>query len=73
MSKSNYDKLMVDVVQLAKDNGWRVSRTKKGHFKFMSPDKSQPVIHLSGTPSDPKTYICSMAQLRRHGLPVPRQ
>ena len=71
MGKSNYDKLMTDVVRLAEANGWRVSRTRKGHFKFMSPDKSQPIIHLSGTPSDTKTYICSMAQLRRHGLPVP--
>lgn len=72
MGKSNYDKLMIEVIKIAQENSWKVSRTKKGHFKFVSPDKSQPIIHLSGTPSDPKTYICSIAQLRRHGLPVPR-
>lgn len=71
MAKSSYDKLMTDVVRLAERNGWRVERTKKGHFKFVSPDKSQPIIHLSGTPSDPRTFICGMSQLRRHGLPVP--
>lgn len=72
MGNSNYDKLMIEVIKIAEENNWKVSRTKKGHFKFISPDKSQPIIHLSGTPSDAKTYICSIAQLRRHGLPVPR-
>jgi hypothetical protein len=63
---------MKAVIALALSLGWRVEKTAKGHFKFISPDKSQPVIHLSGTPSDHKTYICGVAQLRRHGLPVPR-
>jgi hypothetical protein len=63
---------MKAVIQLALLSGWRVEKTTRGHYKFISPDKSQPVIHLSGTPSDTKTYICSVAQLRRHGLPVPR-
>ncbi len=65
-------KLMADIVRLAKSNGWEVSLTAKGHYRFVSPDKSQPIIHLSGTPSDKKTYICGVAQLRRHGLPIPR-
>jgi predicted RNA binding protein YcfA (HicA-like mRNA interferase family) len=72
MSKSTHDKLMSQIITLAEHNGWEVSRTKRGHFRFVSPDKSQPVIHLSGTPSDRKTFICSVAQLRRHGLPIPR-
>ena len=72
MGKSNFDKLMNDIVKLAEHNGWSVSRTKRGHYKFISPDRSQPVIHLAGTPSDPKTFICGVVQLRRHGLPIPR-
>jgi predicted RNA binding protein YcfA (HicA-like mRNA interferase family) len=69
---ADYRKLMKGITALAESNGWRVERTKTGHYKFISPDKSQPVIHLASTPSDPKTYICGIAQLRRHGLPVPR-
>jgi hypothetical protein len=67
---NNYAKLMKRVVLVAKENGWRVEMTERGHFKFISPDKSQPIIHLSGTPSDSKTYICGVSQLRRHGLPI---
>jgi hypothetical protein len=65
-------KLMADIVRLAKVNGWDVSLTAKGHYRFVSPDKSQPIIHLSGTPSDARSYLCGVSQLRRHGLPVPR-
>jgi len=71
MGKSNHDKLMADIVRLAEQERWRVERTKKGHFKFISPDKSQPIVYLSGTPSDVRAYLSSVAQLRRHGLPVP--
>jgi hypothetical protein len=67
-----YSGNMKAVVELALRAGWRVEKTAKGHYKFISPDKSQPIIHLSGTPSDPRTYICGVAQLRRHGLPIPR-
>ena len=70
---ANYAKQMKLIIVLAKQLGWEVSLTNKGHYKFVSPDKTQPVIHLSGTPSDPKTYICSVAQLRRHGLPIPKK
>ena len=70
---ANYAKQMKLIITLAKQLGWEVSLTNKGHYKFVSPDKTQPVIHLSGTPSDPKTYICSVAQLRRHGLPIPKK
>lgn len=72
-SMANYAKQMKLIITLAKQLGWEVSLTNKGHYKFVSPDKTQPVIHLSGTPSDPKTYICSVAQLRRHGLPIPKK
>jgi pimeloyl-ACP methyl ester carboxylesterase len=70
---NNYSKLMKSVIALAIQHGWVVTMTNKGHYKFVSPDKSQPIIYLSGTPSDHATYICSMAQLRRHGLPVPKK
>jgi hypothetical protein len=67
---NNYMKLMKRIVKIAIENGWDVSMTSRGHYRFVSPDKTQPIIHLSGTPSDNKTYICGIAQLRRHGLPV---
>ena len=70
---NNYMKLMKRVVKIAIENGWDVTMTSRGHYRFVSPDKTQPIIHLSGTPSDNKTYICGMAQLRRHGLPVPNR
>lgn len=69
---ADYRKLMKSITALAEANGWRVERSKTNHYKFISPDKNQPVIYLASTPSDPKTYICSVAQLRRSGLPIPR-
>ena len=68
-----YVKVMKQVVKLAIEHGWTVDMTKRGHYAFRSPDKKQPVIHLSGTPSDHMTLMCSLAQLRRHGLPVPKK
>jgi hypothetical protein len=70
---ASYSKEMKLIIKLAIQQGWEVSLSNKGHYKFVSPDKSQPVIYLSGTPSDHKTYICGVAQLRRHGLPVPKK
>jgi len=68
-----YAKVMKQVTNLAREKGWVVQMTARGHYQFISPDKSQPIIHLSGTPSDPKTLICGLAQLRRHGLPIPKK
>jgi predicted RNA binding protein YcfA (HicA-like mRNA interferase family) len=42
-----------DIVKAAKDQGFRVERTKKGHWVFYSPDTSKKPVYHAGTPSDP--------------------
>jgi len=64
--ETDFDK----VLEKARDQGWRVDRTKKGHWRFLSPDRTQPPIYFSGTPSDHRSIRNLVAQLRRAGLDV---
>lgn len=52
----------------ARQQGWGVSRNKKGHWVFKSPDKNVPLIVHSGTPSDHRAVKNLDAMLRRNGL-----
>lgn len=58
------------VIEAAKRQGWRVDRTKKQHWRFLSPDRNQPPIIFSGTPSDHRAIKNLVARLRRAGLDI---
>jgi predicted RNA binding protein YcfA (HicA-like mRNA interferase family) len=60
-----------DVIAAAEDQGWEVTRTKKGHLQFIPPDPTRPMVHGSGTPSDWRSLKNLIAQLRRSGLVWP--
>lgn len=51
----------------ARRQGWRVERTKKGHYKLWPPDGGPPEI-LPGTPSDWRSLKNAIARLRRRGF-----
>lgn len=60
-----------DIIKLARDareQGWDVSRTNKGHWRFIPHDSSKPIVVASGTPSDWRSYANLMAQLKRSGF-----
>lgn len=56
------------IEQAAREQGWRVERTKKGHIRFVPPDATKPMVVAAGTPSDHRSIRNLVAQLRRSGL-----
>jgi predicted RNA binding protein YcfA (HicA-like mRNA interferase family) len=52
----------------AKEQGWEVGRTKKGHPKFVPPDPTKRIVVGSGTPSDRRAIRNLLAELKRQGL-----
>lgn len=57
-----------DLEKAAKDQGWEVGRTKKGHPKFVPPDRTKKIVVGSGTPSDWRAIMNLLAELKRQGL-----
>jgi predicted RNA binding protein YcfA (HicA-like mRNA interferase family) len=57
-----------DVVKAAREQGFRVERTKSGHWVFYSPDVTKGPVYHSGTPGDRRAIDNLLAELRRAGL-----
>jgi hypothetical protein len=57
-----------DVVSAAEDQGFRVSKTQRGHWQFLPPDRSIAPIFFSGTPSDQRAILNLLGKLRRAGF-----
>lgn len=36
----------------AREQGWTVSTTKRGHLRFVPPDATKQIVIAAGTPSD---------------------
>jgi hypothetical protein len=60
-----------DIEKAAKEQGFKVGRTKKGHPVFTPPDPTKGVIYGSGTPSDVRSIRNLLAKLRQAGLVWP--
>jgi hypothetical protein len=63
MSKKDFSAL----VKEAEGQGWRVQRTKKGHWRLLAPDGVGIVI-AAGTPSDRRGFDNTVASMRRYGF-----
>lgn len=59
------------IQKAAKDQGWEFSQTRNGHWKFIPPDKSKPIVYTSGTPSDRRALDNFIGQMRRSGFRWP--
>jgi predicted RNA binding protein YcfA (HicA-like mRNA interferase family) len=57
-----------DVVKDAKRQGFRVTLTKKSHWEFLPPDPTKEIVIAPGTPSDKRSILNLIAQLRRSGF-----
>jgi len=57
-----------DIEKAAKEQGWEVGRTKKGHPRFVPPDPTKEIVIGSGTPSDWRALKNLLAQLKRQGF-----
>jgi len=60
-----------DIEKAAKEQGFKVGRTKKGHPVFTPPDPSKDIVVGSGTPSDVRSIRNLLAKLRQAGLVWP--
>lgn len=61
-----------EIVHLSTTQGWKVTGTSKGHWRFLSPDTDVPAHVVSGTPSNPRRFIQQLrSELRRKGLRIP--
>lgn len=60
-----------NLIDIAEEQGWEVSRTRRGHLKMKSPNGN--VVFHSGTPSDWRAVHNFVAKLRRNGLVIPRR
>ncbi|HXF73985.1 MAG TPA: hypothetical protein VNO79_15420 [Actinomycetota bacterium] len=60
-----------DIVKAAEEQGFRVERTRKGHWVFYSPDTTKNPVYHSGTPGDRRAIDNLIADLRWAGLVWP--
>jgi len=56
-----------ELLDAAEKQGWRVERTKKGHWRCYAPDGDTIVI-VPGTPSDRRSLRNAVAEMRRGGF-----
>ena len=62
---------MMDLRELekaAREQGWKVDRTRRGHPRFIPADPSRQIVVGSGTPSDRRSLNNLLADLKRNGL-----
>lgn len=48
--------------------GWRVERTRGGHYKAFPPDPAATPVVIPGTPSDSRSLRNTIGLLRRGGF-----
>jgi hypothetical protein len=60
-----------DLEKAAKQQGWRIDQTARGHPRFWAPDPSTPPAVFSGTPGDRRAIRNFLADLRRKGFRWP--
>lgn len=57
-----------DLRRAAEQQGWTVEASKGGHWKFIPPDKTKPMVVLPGTSVSRCGMRNALSALRRSGL-----
>jgi hypothetical protein len=55
----------------AREQGWAVERTQRGHRRLIPPDKSRPIVIGAGTCSDGRVWRQFLTDARRSGWSGP--
>jgi hypothetical protein len=55
------------VVRAAWRQGWRVEKTRSGHWKLYAPN-GRDIVIASGTPSSHRSVEATIAKLRQYGF-----
>lgn len=58
---------LTKILKAAEKQGWRVERTKKGHYKLYAPD-GKNIVTAPGTPGRGRAVANLVSQLRRYGF-----
>ena len=69
---SSRKKGMREIAEELERQGWVVSKSPGGHWKFCPADKRKPPLFMPQTPSDYRGYLNGLAQLKRAGADVSR-
>lgn len=56
------------IIKAAKEQGWEVGKTQKGHWKLVPPDPTKRIVIGSGTPGDQRAIRNLLAELKRQGF-----
>ncbi len=54
--------------RMALKQGWKIRICTNGHEQWCPPDKSKPIVTISGSPSNPGAYREIIQWLKRSGL-----
>ncbi len=57
-----------DVETAARQQGWTVDRTNRGHRRLVPPDKTRPIVIGAGTANDRQGMRLFLADAKRSGL-----
>jgi hypothetical protein len=60
-----------DIEMAAREQGWRVERTRRGHPVFYHPSRDIGPIYGSGSPGDQRSIRNLLARLQAAGLRFP--
>ena len=61
------DKELKALIRAAEKQGWRVERTKKGHWQFYAPD-GENIVTAAGTSGGGRGTSNLLSRLRRYGF-----
>jgi hypothetical protein len=61
---------LAEIIAALEDQGWRVERTKKGHWRCYAPG-GEGIVLLAGIPLDRRSLANAVARLRRYGFQWP--
>lgn len=61
---------MREIADGLRRQGWRVSISNGGHWKFCPPDRSKPPLFMPQTPSDYRGFLNGLSQLKAAGADV---
>ncbi len=67
---SSTKKELKQLIRIAREQGWKVEPTRKGHWWFRPPNPADGQVLVAGTPSDHRALKNAKAKLRQAGLDV---
>lgn len=70
MAAAQRDGYFRRLVASCRQQGWRVERTRRLHWRFVPPRPDAQIVITAGTPSDRRALLNLRADLRRAGLNV---